>query len=265
MKSPLLPISILSIYKNSLGDNLPLPARMAQCTPDTQTAIFNIATDLASKGGKLILSDLFRSYDMQSQSHNDYVAGKKKAFSPPPGGSFHEAGRAFDMDLSAIKIPLADFWQIASTHGMLPIIAQPKAGTSESWHFDCRGSHQLVYQYYADKKGTNFEPYTAAAASGILSIGVPVDAFGANQMQAAIQSCLIRLGKEIGNIDGQLGRKSQQALEDLGNTFNPGSVSGMLVQVENRVQQQFADEFKIHSLTGNNFITPPQNTSKATK
>ena len=245
MKSPLIPISILSIYKNNLGDRLPLPARMAQCTPDTQTAIFNIATDVASKGGKLILSDLFRSYDMQSQSHNDYVSGKKKALSPAPGGSFHEAGRAFDMDLSAIEISLQDFWEIAASHGMLPIIANPNAGASESWHFDCRGSHQLVYQYYADKKGTNFKPYTAAAASGILSIGVLVDAFGSNQMQAAIQSCIIRLGKEIGNIDGQLGQKSQQALEDLGITFIPGNVSGMLLQVENRVQQQFADEFKI--------------------
>ncbi len=263
MKSPLLPISILSIYKNSLGDRLPLPARMAQCTPDTQTAIFNIATDLASKGGKLILSDLFRSYDMQSQSHNDYVSGKKKAFSPPPGGSFHEAGRAFDIDLSSIKIALQDFWEVAASHGMLPIIAKPKAGASESWHFDCRGSHQLVYQYYADKKGTNFKPYTAAAASGILSIGVPVNAFCTNQTQAAIQSCVIRLGKEIGNIDGQLGRKSQQALEDLGVAFNSGNVSDMLLQVENLVQQQFTDEFKIPSLTSNNFITPPKNTSKA--
>ena len=96
MKSPLIPIDILSIYKNKLGDLVPLSTRMAKCTPDTYNAIFNIATDLAKKGGKLILSDLFRSYDMQAQSHQDYVAGRKKAFSPPPGGSFHEAGRAFD-------------------------------------------------------------------------------------------------------------------------------------------------------------------------
>ena len=133
MKSPLIPIDIVSIYKNRLGDPLPLPTRMAQCTPDMHTAIFNIATDLAKKGGKLILSDLFRSYDMQSQSHNDFVSGKKKAFSPPAGGSFHEAGRAFDLDLSAIKIPLADFWTIASKYGVNPIVAQPKPNQSEAW------------------------------------------------------------------------------------------------------------------------------------
>lgn len=243
MKSPLIPIDIISIYKNKLGDLLPLPTKMAQCTPDTYTAIFNIATDLAQKGGKLILSDLFRSYDMQAQSHNDYISGKKKAFSPPPGGSFHEAGRAFDLDLSAIKIPLADFWTIAAKYGVIPIIPQPKSNQSEAWHFDCRGSHQLVYQYYAEGKGTNFKPYTAAAASAILAIGVNADAFGSNQKPAVIQSCLIRLGKNIGNIDGQIGKKTHKALEELAIPFDPNNLDGMLIQVENLIQQKFSSEF----------------------
>jgi hypothetical protein len=249
MKSPLIPINIISIYKNRLGDLLPLPARMAQCTPDTHTAIFNIATDLAKKGGRLILSDLFRSYDMQAQSHQDFISGRKKAFSPAPGGSFHEAGRAFDMDLSAIKIQLADFWKIADKYGVSPIISQPKPNVSEAWHFDCRGSHQLVYQYYAAKKGTNFKPYTAAAASAIISIGVQVDDFGANQKQAAIQSCLIRLGKEIGNIDGLIGRRTHQALEELGISFDINKVDDMLLQVENIVQQKFSAEFVMPVIT----------------
>lgn len=245
MKSPLIPINILSVYTNKLKDRLPLPERMAKCTPDTYSAIFSIAADVAKKGGKLILSDLFRSYDMQAQSHQDFVAGRKKAFSPAPGGSFHEAGRAFDMDLSAIKIPLADFWKIAAKYGVNPIIAKPTSGVSESWHFDRRGSHQIVYQYYADKKGTNFAPYTAAAASGILSIGVHVDKFGTNQNEAAIQSGLIRLGKVIGNIDGQLGKNSQKALTELGITFNLADISGMLLQVENLLQQKFPEEFRM--------------------
>lgn len=243
MKSPLIPIDIISIYKNKFGDLVPLPTRMAKCTPDTYTAIFNIAKDLAKKGGKLILSDLFRSYDMQAQSHQDYVAGRKKAFSPPPGGSFHEAGRGFDLDLSAIKIPLADFWTIAAKYKVVPIISQPKANVSEAWHFDCRGSHQLVYQYYAEGKGTNFKPYTAASASAILSIGVHVDAFGANQNQAAIQSGLIRLGKTIGNIDGQIGKNTHKALDEIGVPFDLNNIGGMLIQVENQVQQKFPNEF----------------------
>ena len=247
MKSPLTPISIISVYKNGLGDLLPFPARMGQCTPDTFTAIMNIAKDLAKKGGKLILSDLFRSYDMQMQSHLDFVSGKKRAFSPPPGGSFHEAGRAFDLDLDAMKIPLSDFWIIAAKYAVTPIIKQPKPNVSEAWHFDCRGSHQIVYEYYESGKGNNFKSYTAAAGSAILSIGVHVDAFGENQQQAALQSCLIRLGKEIGNIDGHIGRKTQTALEESGIVFDLNNVSNMLMQVENMVQQKFSTEFTLPS------------------
>ena len=243
MKTPLIPIDVISIYKNKLGDPLPLPSRMAQCTPDTYAAIFNIGKDVAKKGGKLVLSDLFRSYDMQAQSHQDYISKKKKAFSPPPGGSFHEAGRGFDMDLSTIKISLADFWVIAAKYGVVPIVATPKANQSEAWHFDCRGSHQLVYQYYTDKKGNNFKPYTAASASAILAIGIQVDAFGANQKQAAIQSGLIRLGKVIGNIDGQLGKNSHKALDELNVPFDLANVDGMLTQVEHLLQAKFPNEF----------------------
>ena len=246
MKTPLLPIDVLSIYKNKLGDRLPLPTRMAVCTPDTYAAIMNIATDVAKKGGKLILSDLFRSYDMQAQSHADYVAKRKKAFSPPPGGSFHEAGRAFDLDLSAIKVPLDAFWKIAAKYGVLPILTQPKANMSEAWHFDCRGSHQVVYQYYADKKGKNFkQPYTAASASGILSIGIRVDEFGKNQQQAALQSCLIRLGKDIGDMDGNLGKNSHKALDELGIKFDLKNMDGMLLEAENMIQTKFPGEFKV--------------------
>ncbi len=245
MKTPLVKIDILSIYKNKLGDNVPLPARMANCTPDTYSAVFSIARDLAKKGGRLILSDLFRSYDMQAQSHQDYISGKKKAFSPAPGGSFHEAGRSFDLDLALIKVPLADFWKIAAKYGVVPIIPEPKPGASEAWHFDCRGSHQLVYDYYAAGKAKNFAPYTAAAASAILAIDVDVDAFGNNQQQAAIQSGLIRLGQDIGNIDGLIGRRTQQALEKLGVPFKPGAVGEMLTQVENLVQKKFPQEFSL--------------------
>lgn len=243
MKTPLIPISILSIYKNKLGDAVMLPSRMAQCTPDLYNAVMGISADLQKKGGKLILSDMFRSYDMQTQAHNDYVSKKKKAYSPPPGGSFHEAGRAFDLDLNALKIPLADFWKIAAKYGMVPIISQPKTSLSEAWHFDCRGSHQKVYDYYAAGKATNFKPYTAAAASAILAAGIRVDAFGPNQTQAQIQSCLIRLGKEIGGIDGQIGRKTRMALEELNISFTPADPGLMLLQAEDLVQAKFPVEF----------------------
>ncbi|SFN58029.1 D-alanyl-D-alanine carboxypeptidase [Chryseobacterium oleae] len=244
MKSPLFPIKIISIYKNELGDLLPLPKRMAKCTSDTYTALINISTELASKGGKLILSDLFRSYEMQAQSHNDYKSGKKSAFSPAPGGSFHEAGRAFDLDLSSIKISLSDFWKMAKKYGVVPIIDEPKKSISEAWHFECRGSHQIIYDYYTAKKGTNFKPYKAAAASAILSIGVHVDFFGDNQKQAMIQSHLIRLGKEIGNLDGQIGKNTKKALSELGLIFTINNLDEILSETEDLVQEKFTNEYR---------------------
>src|SRR5262245_42851212 len=157
MTAPLSEISILSVYKNSSGQRLPLPKRMAQCTPDMEAAIGAIAAELEQKHGKLFLSDLFRSFDMQLQSHMDFVNGKKKAFSPPPGGSLHEAGRALDLDLDSLGMKLSDFWEIARPEGLLPIIDKPNSSLNESWHFDCRGSHQIVYEYYRDGKGTNLK------------------------------------------------------------------------------------------------------------
>jgi LAS superfamily LD-carboxypeptidase LdcB len=91
-------------------------------------------------GHNLRLSDLFRSYEMQRQAHLDFVEKRKKAFSPPPGGSMHEAGRAMDIDLSSMGVPLKQFWEIANAHGFFPIIDAPIASRSESWHFDCRGA-----------------------------------------------------------------------------------------------------------------------------
>jgi D-alanyl-D-alanine dipeptidase len=148
MFAPLEDIKIKSIYPS--GD---LPKNMARCTPDMLNALQGAAADVKTAGGELILSDLYRSYDMQLHAHLDYVTGKKKAFSPPPGGSMHEAGRAFDLDLSSLKMKLSDFWKIAAKHQLQPIIDTPSAGALEAWHFDCRGSHGLVYDYYAAGKG----------------------------------------------------------------------------------------------------------------
>ncbi len=104
MRGPLIKIKFDSIYGGLL------PGRMAHCT---HAALFRLKEKLVDLGADLVLSDLFRSYDMQLQANLDYVTGKKKAYSPPPGGSLHEAGRAFDLDLGKLKkIGLPKFWTI---------------------------------------------------------------------------------------------------------------------------------------------------------
>ncbi len=245
MKTPLQPIEIMSIYKSRQNDPVLLPIRMAKCTPDTGKSILAIDNELRKLNGRLILSDLFRSYDMQLQSHNDYIAGRKTAFSPPPGGSMHEGGRGMDLDLKSINISLKDFWNIAANFGFYPVIDAPVSTMDEAWHFDCRGSHQLIYEYYKKGLGTNFKPYKAMAISAILAIDVRVHNFSANQKQAQLQAGLIRLGKIIGNIDGIIGRKTQRAIEELDLPFTPFEVDSILLEIENLLQQRFPTEYQI--------------------
>lgn len=243
MKTPLQNIDIPSIYTNKKKVAVSLPTRMAKCTPDTYKGILGIGKDLKKRKGKLILSDLFRSYEMQLQAHADFIAGRKTAFSPAPGGSLHEAGRGMDIDLKSIKVSLKDFWGIAAKHGFYPIIDKADARLDEAWHFDCRGSHQIVYEYYQKKKGTNFKPYTAMAISAILSINVPVDVFGDKQKEAQIQAGVIRLGKVIGDIDGKIGKKTKKAIQELGVQYKENDIDGTLLQIETLLHAAFPSEY----------------------
>lgn len=242
MPTPLLDVTITSIYLTN-GERMPLPKRMARATPDMKAALQKVGAALEGQSGHLYLSDLFRSYEMQLQSHLDWKTRKKKAFSPAPGGSLHEAGRALDLDLESLGIKLKDFWPIGREHGLFPIIKAPTAGVSESWHFDCRGSHDLVYQYYKNGKGNNFDkPYVAMAASAILSIGVQVDKFGETQKEAAaLQSALIRLGHDIGNMDGGIGTRTKAALSAAGVPL--ADTQTMLTALEGQLAAKFPAEF----------------------
>jgi hypothetical protein len=253
MFTPLIPIVIESIYDGGK----PLPTRMAHCTPDMHAAVFATKAALQPKSCNLVLSDMFRSFDMQFQANLDFVTGKKKAFSPPPGGSMHEAGRAFDLDLARIrKITLADFWTLAGANGLSPIIDKPDKSISEAWHFDCRGSHQIVYDYYKAKMGDNFKSaYTAMAASAIVSIGQKVIALGDDVRPGYIQSGLIRLGKNIGDLDGKIGPKSRTALEEL-EIAPDGSLDQIADAIDRKLQAKFPAEFFVPGPTIDSGATP---------
>lgn len=241
MSAPLVSVQVMSIYTRA-GDRVLLPARMAFATPDMQMALQRIGADVRDHGGAFFLSDLYRSYDMQLQAHMDYVTGKKKAFSPAPGASMHEAGRAFDVDLDSLRMDLSAFWKIVERHLVVPIIDTPTSGKSESWHFECRGSHQRVYDYYKAGKGKNFSsPAAAMAASAIVATGVKVDKFGTHLQAAQIQSALIRLGSDIGNLDGDIGPRTLDALEKL--HLHDVPADQQLAAVELLLQKQFAAEY----------------------
>ena len=240
MKTPLVNIQIPSIYTKGKQPVL-LPDRLARCTPDMYRAVLSIQKELKGRGGELILSDLYRSYDVQKQANLDYLAGRKTAYSPPPGGSMHEAGRAMDIDLSKIKVSLAVFQSIARKYGVTPIINQSDAGLKEAWHFDCRGSHGRVYDYYKKGKARNMLPYEAMTASAILSLGQPVDRFGCNSRMAFIQSGLIRLGYDIGEMDGCIGPKTNAALKLAG--IGDAARADKTQKLEGMLRAAFPEEY----------------------
>ena len=212
MLTPLVSVTLPSVY----GNSRPLFPRLARATPDFSA----ILRQLMAQQPALRWSDLFRPYDIQLQSHQDYLSGKKKAFSPAPGGSFHEAGRAMDIDLATIGMSLAAFWDILNPMGLVPIIGTPNAKLSEAWHFDLRGSHQLVYDYVGSGKvQATYSPYAQAARSAILAIGQNVDGVP-DQGVALIQSVLIRLGQDPGPIDGVAGFRTKAAAKALGATMD---------------------------------------------
>jgi hypothetical protein len=233
LNTPLIPITVASIYSNKA-----LPGRMAKCTPDTAKGIQGIVEDLRSLGHELRLSDLFRSYEMQRQANLDYVEGRKKAYSPPPGGSMHEAGRAMDIDLGSMGVPLSQFWDIARAHGFSPIIDSPNPSRSEAWHFDCRGGHDAVYRYVQQgRAGASIAPYKQMAHSAILAIGVQVDGLP-DQGVGFLQASLIRLEFDPGRIDGVMGPRTLGAMRDAG--VDPDDPAG---SVSLLLKQKFPDEF----------------------
>jgi len=233
LSTPVVPITVASIYNNAA-----LPSRVARCTPDTARALQNVVDDLRSLGHDLRLSDLFRTYDMQRQANQDYVQGRKKAYSPPPGGSMHEAGRAMDIDLSSIGVALAQFWEIAKARGFSPIIDSPIPTRSESWHFDCRGSHDAIYKYVQQgNAGSSIPPYTQMAHSAILAIGVRVDALP-DQSVGYMQSALIRLGFDPGRVDGVMGERTLGAMRNA--DVDPDDPAGSLAL---RLKEKFPLEF----------------------
>ena len=234
----LVEIKIKSIYVAKDGTDW-LPKHLAKCPPETKTAIENIAKALQEEGNELVLTDLFRSYEIQMQAHMDYVSKKKKAYSPAPGGSMHEAGRAMDIDLSKCG-DLARFWEIAESFGFTPIIPKADKKTLEAWHFDHAGTHRIIYDYYV-KNGYNEHPYKMMAKSAILESLVAHPDYGDRSVDALIQSYLIRLGENIGKMDGIIGERTKSALRNFG---IPDAVIKDKVSTLNIISQKYLENKK---------------------
>lgn len=199
----LAPIHVMSIYNNYTAF---LPARMAWLTPDAAQALSALQAATEQAGGHIFLSDAFRSSKQQACAYYDYLTGHglldrrnalvaqypylemyeacnngrgKQAFSPPPGGSVHEAGRAIDLDLDTNRLGIDQtrFAQIAYSCGWNNIVGgvggmgNPyRVDVKEEWHWEFRGPFMKTYATIVEQTGEHDRAYKGMVEAMIQAI-----------------------------------------------------------------------------------------------
>ena len=230
---PLVPVdpSIVSSYDKSGKTGSPratltplskLKAGIA--VPEVTRALLNLSNAVQAAGGDFRVTELHRDVAVQQMYRARYdnwvKAGKpsssssaynaktmKTAFVALPGRSFHNAGRAIDVHIGALKFPgvpadkqLDKLWEIAKPLGWSPIIRSADEGASESWHFD----------YYGEVAGVLKRlGYEETAKCAAILVGHSGDC---QTFPHTVQALLQRAGFDIGKIDGAIGPKTLNAL-----------------------------------------------------
>lgn len=212
---------------------------MGRAPVDVVEALAELHTAVLSQLGDFRVTDLYRDYQTQAAARLKYetwlAAGKPTKYDPAtmkpvfvaePGYSFHNAGRAIDLDLAPAVVYLLNekpvrgvftgiqsskqldkLWEVAKPLGWRPAIKTPTEGAAESWHFDFMGE----WSYYFDRSGD----YKATAMCACLDIGVGT--YGRDEARA-LQAQLQRAGYDCGAVDGYLGAKTMKALVNAGFT-----------------------------------------------
>jgi hypothetical protein len=192
--------------------------------PEVAKALVALHEAVTAAGGDFRVTELHRDVAVQQAARAKYDAwvraGKpspssagfnaktmKAAFVALPGRSFHNAGRAIDVHLGALKFPgvaankqLDKLWEVAKACGWSPIIKAPDESASEAWHFD----------YYGELSGVLKRlGYEQTALCGAILVGHSGDC---QTFEHTTQALLQRAGFDIGKIDGDIGPKTRGAL-----------------------------------------------------
>lgn len=193
-------------------------------TIDTRTALLQLHHAVFTRRGDLRVTDGLRSVDVQAAARAKYeawlAAGKprtasagfdpakhKAAYVAKPGLSFHNAGRAVDVDIGSLRFAdtadndqLDILWSLAVPMGFRPAIRAPDERASEAWHFDFMGPWAPVF----DRLG-----YEQSAMAAVLDVGghLVFDHPAERELQAQLH----RAGYDVGTIDGVVGPRTKGA------------------------------------------------------
>lgn len=216
---------IRSIYDTTTREDLDISKLhhgiMGNFTREGVVAQHELRKEVEDKnGGMLRATDMFRTWNMQAQANHDYITGKKKAFSPPPGESFHNAARSTDWDIVLIEQTLNPtgvgkkgfdlFWEIYNDLGFTGVLSNQHAAdknATEAWHIDYLGTFRKL----RDRQG-----YKIAAMAATM------DAIGNNFIgqnpeyikNMRIQAYLLHLGLLRQDVTGFWNSASEVALDD---------------------------------------------------
>lgn len=216
--------------------------RAGRATADTAEALYALHEAVSAAGGDLRITDLWRSVATQQEARERYerwiFAGRPKPGSSgfdsrtmkadlvaKPGRSYHNAGRAIDVHLAALRFPgvaadrqLDALWELARPIGWTPILRSPEERVSEAWHFDYFGPWARVRARVGYEQG-------AIAAAADVGNGEPVPAY-------QVQGGLHRAGYSVGEIDGDIGPKTRAGLRASGYTGPFTDTPAMVAHVD---------------------------------
>lgn len=99
------------------------PAHMSKLHEDVVSSFYRICERVKALGGEIVISDMFRSHLMQVK-----LRAEKPKLAAPPGRSYHEAGLAFDIDVSRQIIGFRHLEAIMNSEGWTTI-------KGEHWHW----------------------------------------------------------------------------------------------------------------------------------
>lgn len=204
--------------------SIPEFGKDAVCVDWAKPGLLAWKSAVEAKGGKLKANSLTRTCEQQNVLRAKYVAwlnaGKPSpavAAANKPGRSGHQAG--FSIDAQTVgAFPSAPankqvdlLWETGKPHGFTPIIASPDESLSEKWHFDQWGDWKSVKDHMG---------YETTCLCGALDVG---QAGEWQSDERLVQALLLRLGYDIGEPDGILGKRSVAALATLKLPFVKGA------------------------------------------
>ena len=132
---------MLSIFQNVQNQVMPFPEHKAFLAKSAASSIYDANLKIIDAGGRLYISEMWRSSDDQRKSYIDFVTGRKASFSLPPGLSMHESGRAIDIDTrpDKLRIPHEKIREILISCGWSPLVP---LGSLGDYHYEYRSTMQ---------------------------------------------------------------------------------------------------------------------------